>query len=51
VARHGVPGAAADYFGQGALLLRTPTAIENPFFRLAPEILLYPMVVLASVAA
>ncbi|MBV8166876.1 MAG: KUP/HAK/KT family potassium transporter, partial [Alphaproteobacteria bacterium] len=45
------PALLLNYFGQGALLLRTPTAIENPFFRLAPELLLYPMVVLATIAA
>src|SRR5690242_1754257 len=39
-----------NYFGQGALLLSTPDAIENPFFRMVPEWGLYPMVVLASVA-
>jgi len=39
-----------NYFGQGALLLSTPGAIENPFFRMVPEWGLYPMVVLASVA-
>ena len=44
------PALLLNYFGQGALILRTPNAIENPFFRLVPEWGLYPMVLLASVA-
>ena len=39
-----------NYFGQGALLLSTPSALENPFYRMVPEWGLYPMVVLASIA-
>ena len=39
-----------NYFGQGALLIRDPTAIDNPFFRLAPEALLIPMLFLAAAA-
>jgi KUP system potassium uptake protein len=38
------------YFGQGALLLGEPEAIDNPFYRLAPEALLVPLVVLATFA-
>ena len=38
------------YFGQGALLIRDPTAIENPFYRMAPDWALYPLVVLATMA-
>jgi KUP system potassium uptake protein len=38
------------YFGQGALLLRDPSAIENPFFRMAPHWALYPLVGLATMA-
>ncbi|RVT98717.1 potassium transporter Kup [Rhodovarius crocodyli] len=45
-----LPALALNYFGQGALLLREPTAIENPFFLLAPEILRLPLVVLACLA-
>ena len=37
-----------NYFGQGALVLADPTAIENPFYRLVPESLLLPLVVLAT---
>ena len=39
-----------NYFGQGALLLGNPDALENPFYRLAPEWGLYPLVALASAA-
>ena len=39
-----------NYFGQGALLLHDPTAIANPFYRLVPESMLLPMVVLATAA-
>src|SRR5690606_16172420 len=34
------------YFGQGALLLRDPSAIKNPFFSLAPDVLLLPLLIL-----
>jgi KUP system potassium uptake protein len=44
------PALLLNYFGQGALILQTPDAIENPFYRMAPEWGLYPMVILASVA-
>jgi KUP system potassium uptake protein len=44
------PALVLNYFGQGALLLNDPEAIQNPFFRLAPDWSLYPMVVLATVA-
>jgi KUP system potassium uptake protein len=39
-----------NYFGQGALILREPTAVENPFYLLAPRIMLYPLVALATMA-
>ncbi|MBI3526329.1 MAG: potassium transporter Kup [Betaproteobacteria bacterium] len=39
-----------NYLGQGALLLDNPEAIKNPFFLLVPEILLFPMVGLATAA-
>ncbi len=44
------PALLLNYFGQGALLLRDPAAIDNPFYRLAPDWALYPLVVLASIA-
>src|SRR5262249_34850263 len=39
-----------NYFGQGALLVTDPAASFNPFYRLAPEWALYPLVVLATAA-
>ena len=39
-----------NYFGQGALLLVDPAALENPFYRMAPGWGLYPLVILASLA-
>jgi KUP system potassium uptake protein len=44
------PALALNYFGQGALVLADPTAIENPFFRMVPDALLYPLVALATAA-
>jgi KUP system potassium uptake protein len=44
------PALLLNYFGQGALLLANPEAIENPFFRLAPDWAVYPLVGLASAA-
>jgi KUP system potassium uptake protein len=44
------PGLILNYFGQGALLLARPDAIDNPFYRLYPEWALIPMVILATVA-
>jgi KUP system potassium uptake protein len=44
------PALLLNYFGQGALLLANPAAIENPFFRLAPDWAVYPLVGLASTA-
>ena len=46
-----LPALVLNYFGQGALLLADPMAIENPFFFLFPEWLLYPAIGLATVAA
>jgi KUP system potassium uptake protein len=46
-----MPALALHYMGQGALLLRDPSAIENPFFRMFPEQWLIPAVALATVAA
>jgi KUP system potassium uptake protein len=44
------PALTLNYLGQGALLLRTPTSVHNPFFLLAPHWARVPMVVLATVA-
>lgn len=45
-----LPCLTLNYFGQGALLLRDPSAITNPFFLLAPAWGLYPLVILATLA-
>jgi KUP system potassium uptake protein len=45
-----LPSLVLNYFGQGAKVLADPAAIENPFYRLVPESLLIPMVVLATAA-
>src|SRR5205085_11539946 len=45
-----LPALVLNYFGQGAKVLADPAAIENPFYRLAPEALLLPMIVLATAA-
>ncbi len=45
-----LPSLLLNYFGQGALILKDPAALENPFFRLYPESLLLPVVVLATAA-
>ncbi len=44
------PTLLLDYLGQGALLLRNPAAVQNPFYLLAPPDWLLPMVILATVA-
>ncbi|HWU00050.1 MAG TPA: KUP/HAK/KT family potassium transporter, partial [Terriglobales bacterium] len=41
-----LPSLVLNYFGQGALLLNDPTAVENPFFRLAEGWAALPLVVL-----
>ncbi len=44
------PALVLNYFGQGALLIGRPEAVENPFYLLLPGWALYPMVALATVA-
>jgi KUP system potassium uptake protein len=46
-----LPALLLNYLGQGALLLAEPTAVDNPFFRLVPSWYLYPMLVIATLAA
>ena len=46
-----LPCLMLNYAGQGALLLRDPTTITNPFYLLLPSVLLYPMIILATAAA
>ena len=45
------PGLILNYLGQGALLMVRPEAKANPFYNLAPEWALYPMVILSTLAA
>ncbi len=45
-----LPSLLLNYFGQGALVLSNPAAIENPFYRMVPDILLLPLVGLATAA-
>ena len=45
-----MPSLTLNYFGQGALLLSDPTAVANPFFNMAPDWLLLPLVGLATAA-
>ncbi|WP_233843848.1 potassium transporter Kup [Dyella sp. 2HG41-7] len=45
-----LPALLLNYFGQGALLLRDPHAIDNPFFKAVPSVFLYPMIGLATAA-
>jgi len=45
-----LPGLVLNYFGQGALLLADPEAARNPFYLLAPEWALLPMIVLSTLA-
>jgi KUP system potassium uptake protein len=45
-----LPALALNYFGQGALLLRSPEHAVNPFYHMLPEAALIPMVILATSA-
>jgi len=45
------PALVLNYFGQGALLLSDPASIKNPFYLLAPQWALIPLVILATCAA
>jgi KUP system potassium uptake protein len=44
------PALVLNYFGQGALVLADASTIENPFYRMVPDTLLLPMIVLATAA-
>jgi KUP system potassium uptake protein len=46
-----LPALLLNYFGQGALLLRSPEAISNPFYLLAPSWFVFPLLVIATSAA
>ncbi|MBI2751123.1 MAG: potassium transporter Kup [Burkholderiales bacterium] len=45
-----MPALTLNYFGQGALLLAEPEAVKNPFFNMAPDWALLPLVALATMA-
>ena len=45
-----LPGLCLNYFGQGAILIQNPKALDNPFYLLAPGWAVLPLVVLATVA-
>jgi KUP system potassium uptake protein len=45
-----MPALTLNYFGQGALLLENPAAVKNPFYMMAPEWALIPLVLLATAA-
>jgi KUP system potassium uptake protein len=45
-----MPALVVNYFGQGAMLLAQPEAIDNPFFKMAPGWAQLPLVVLATAA-
>jgi KUP system potassium uptake protein len=45
-----LPALLLNYFGQGALLLSNPTAVENPFFLMVPAWATLPLVILATMA-
>ena len=45
-----MPALTLNYFGQGALLLKNPEAVKNPFYMMVPDWALVPMVILATAA-
>ncbi len=45
-----LPALILNYFGQGALILTEPEAIENPFYHSAPDWMLYPLIALSTLA-
>ncbi|HLD09952.1 MAG TPA: KUP/HAK/KT family potassium transporter, partial [Methylophilaceae bacterium] len=46
-----LPALILNYFGQGALILHDAETVRNPFYLMAPEWMLYPLVALATMAA
>jgi KUP system potassium uptake protein len=46
-----MPALVLNYFGQGALLIENPAAISNPFYLMAPEWAVLPLVVIATAAS
>ena len=45
-----LPALLLNYFGQGALILHDPTAVKNPFYLLAPDWAVYPLIALATLS-
>lgn len=45
-----LPALVLNYFGQGAYLLESPTAVENPFYRMSPKWFDYPLIIMAALA-
>ncbi len=45
-----MPALLLNYYGQGAILLRDPSALRNPFYDLCPDILVVPLLLLATAA-
>jgi KUP system potassium uptake protein len=46
-----MPALLLNYFGQGAMLLEYPEKVRNPFYEMAPDWALYPLIALATAAA
>ncbi len=46
-----LPALVINYFGQGALILHNPESIKNPFYLMAPSWALFPLILLATMAA
>jgi KUP system potassium uptake protein len=45
------PSLLLNYFGQGAFLMHSPHGADEPFFKMAPEWSIYPLVILATAAS
>ena len=45
-----LPSLLLNYFGQGALLIQDPSAVKNPFYLLAPDWALLPLIILATLS-
>jgi len=45
-----MPALLLNYLGQGALILRNPEAVQNPFYLMAPDWALYPLIALSTAA-
>jgi len=46
-----MPALVLNYFGEGALLIQNPAALENPFYLMAPAWSLWPLVIIATIAS